>query len=448
MSGWFGLGLIALLIVGNGVFVAAEFAMVSVRRTRVEELAAAGDRRARVVARQLSDLSFTLSAAQFGITVTSLLVGYVAARTVGERLIRPLLDLAGLPEQAVFAVTVTGAFLLATVVQMVAGELVPKNVAISRPLAVALLVAPFSRGFALLLGPVVRVFHASARLVTEQALRIEVARELAGGHSLDELSRIIAASGQEGSLTEEQAALLSRAAGLGDRRVTEVMVPRPDVAWLAADDDLTALRAASRRTGHSRFPVRGATEDEVLGTVHVKDLLRVPPDAHPTTTVASVAAPVFAVPESETLRQLLAVLRREHRTFAVVVDEYGGTAGIVTVEDVLEELVGDIEDEFDPAGHDVRRIGAGRHLVRGSTRIDRIEQLLDIELPEGEYETVAGFVLDRLGHIPEPGEYVDHDGRRFTVVRLEGVRIIEVSVEGPGDRRTSPRPPRDRPGSP
>jgi CBS domain containing-hemolysin-like protein len=435
VSGWLGLVLIAGLIAANGLFVAAEFALVSVRRPAVEELAATGDRRARLVSQELSGLTYALSAAQFGITVSSLLVGYVAERSVGDTLIRPLLGLVGLPEQAALAVAVTGALLLSTIVQMVLGELFPKNLAISRPLAVARGVAPFSRGFAVLLGPVIRVFDRAARLFTERVLRVEVADELAGGHSLDELSRIIAASEQDGSLTVDQAALLSRAAGLGDRRVTEVMVARPDIAWVAAEDDLDALRAAARRTGHSRFPVRGASEDEVLGTVHVKDLLRVPAERHATTSVEAVAAPVLAVPESENLRALLSALRRERKTFAVVVDEYGGTAGVVTVEDVLEQLVGEIEDEFDPAGHAIRRVGAGRHLVRGSTRLDRVEAQLGFALPEGEYETLAGFVLDQLGHIPEPGEQVAYGGRTFTVTRREGVRVTEIAVvDGPPER--------------
>jgi CBS domain containing-hemolysin-like protein len=435
VSGWLGLVLIAGLIAANGLFVAAEFALVSVRRPAVEELAATGDRRARLVSQELSGLTYALSAAQFGITVSSLLVGYVAERSVGDTLIRPLLGLVGLPEQAALAVAVTGALLLSTIVQMVLGELFPKNLAISRPLAVARGVAPFSRGFAVLLGPVIRVFDRAARLFTERVLRVEVADELAGGHSLDELSRIIAASEQDGSLTVDQAALLSRAAELGDRRVTEVMVARPDIAWVAAEDDLDALRAAARRTGHSRFPVRGASEDEVLGTVHVKDLLRVPAERHATTSVEAVAAPVLAVPESENLRALLSALRRERKTFAVVVDEYGGTAGVVTVEDVLEQLVGEIEDEFDPAGHAIRRVGAGRHLVRGSTRLDRVEAQLGFALPEGEYETLAGFVLDQLGHIPEPGEQVAYGGRTFTVTRREGVRVTEIAVvDGPPER--------------
>jgi CBS domain containing-hemolysin-like protein len=435
VSGWLGLLAVVALIAANGLFVAAEFALVSVRRPVVEELAAAGDRRARAVASQLSGLSYALSAAQFGITFTSLLVGYLAERAVGDTVIRPVLELAGLPDRAALPIAVTGALLLSTVVQMVVGELFPKNLAIARPVAVARAVAPFTRGFALFLRPVMRVFDGAARLFTERVLRVEVADELAGGHSLDELSRIIAASERDGSLTVDQAALLSRAAELGDRRVTEVMVARPDIAWLHTDDDLTALRAAARQTGHSRFPVRGASEDDVLGTVHVKDLLQVASEEHATTTVATVAAPVLAVPESENLRALLGALRREQKTFAVVVDEYGGTAGIVTVEDVLEQLVGEIEDEFDPSGHAIRRVGAGRHLVRGSTRLERVEAQLGIALPEGEYETLAGFVLDQLGHIPEPGEEVVYEGRTFTVTKREGVRVTEVAVTGPTSAR-------------
>jgi CBS domain containing-hemolysin-like protein len=215
VSGWLGLLLVAVLIVANGLFVAAEFALVSVRRPSVEERAAAGDRRAKAVSHELSDLSFTLSAAQFGITVTSLLVGYIAEQAVGDTLIRPLLDLVGLPEQAALGVAVTGAFLLSTMVQMVVGELFPKNLAISRPLGVALAVAPLTRGFSVVLRPVIGVFDRAAQVVSRRVFRVEAARELEGGHSLDELSRIIAASQKEGSLSVEQAALLSRAAGLG-----------------------------------------------------------------------------------------------------------------------------------------------------------------------------------------------------------------------------------------
>jgi CBS domain containing-hemolysin-like protein len=428
VSGILGLLLVAVLIAANGAFVAAEFALVSVRRPVVEDRAAAGDRRARMVVRELSELSFALSSAQFGITVTSLLVGYLAERAIGDTVIRPLLDLVGLPAGAALGVAVTGAFLLSTITQMVLGELFPKNLAISRPLEVALGITPVTRGFGVVLGPIVRVFDRAAETFARRVFRIEPASELEGGHSLDELARIIAVSGEEGSLTSHQAQLLRRAVELGDTRVAEVMIPRPDVVWLTADDPLAELREQARRTGHSRFPVHTGREDDVLGSVHVKDLLVVPPEEHAVTPVAAVVAPMLAVPESEPLRRLLGDLRRERRTFALVVDEYGGTAGIVTLEDVLEQLVGDIEDEFDRRGHVVRRVGAGRHLLLGSLRVDRLEELFGVELPEGEYDTVAGFVLDQLGHIPEPGERVTIDGWELTVTRVEGVRITELAL--------------------
>jgi CBS domain containing-hemolysin-like protein len=428
VSGIVGLLLVMVLIAANGAFVAAEFALVSVRRPVVEDRAAQGDRRARIVVRELSDLSFALSAAQFGITATSLLVGYLAERAVGDTVIRPLLDLVGLPPGAALGVAVTGAFLLSTVAQMVLGELFPKNLAISRPLAVALAVTPATRGFGVLFGPVIRVFDRAAARVARSVFRVEHTMELEGGHSLDELARIIAASGAEGSLSVQQAQLLRRAVELGDTRVSEVMVPRPDVVWLTTDDTLADLRHLARSTGHSRFPVHTGREDDVLGSVHVKDLLAVPTDQHAVTPVTEVVAPMLAVPESEPLRRLLSDLRREQRTAALVVDEYGGTAGIVTVEDVLERLVGDIEDEFDRQGHAVRRIGAGRHLLRGSLQLDRVAELFGVELPEGEYETAAGYVLDQLGHIPEPGERVEVDGWELTVTRVEGVRITELAL--------------------
>ena len=437
MSGALWLLLAVTLIAANGLFVAAEFSLVSVRRPVVEERAAAGDRRARAVTRELSRLSFALSAAQFGITLSSLLLGYIAERAIGDTLIRPVLDLLGLPAEAALGVALTGAFLLSTVVQMVVGELFPKNLAISRPLGVALLAGPFNRGFGLLLGPVIRVFHRAAEGVTRRAFRVEVTDELEGGHTLDELARIISASGEEGSLTSEQTELLQRALELGDTRVSEVMVPRPDVVWLHRDDTLADLRALARRTGHSRFPVRGETEDDLLGTIHVKDLLAVPLEAHAGTAVAQVMFAPLVVPESETLRRLLTDLRREQRTFAVVIDEYGGTAGIVTLEDVLEELVGEIEDEFDRQSTVVRRIGAGRYLLHASLRTDRLADLLGCELPEGEYETVAGYLLDALGRIPEGGETVVHEGWELEVAAVDGVRITDAVLRRLPEEPTS-----------
>jgi CBS domain containing-hemolysin-like protein len=430
VSGPLGLSLALLLIVLNGLFVAAEFSLVSLRRPAVDERVATGDRRARSVVRELGALSFTLSAAQFGITATSLLLGFIAERAIGDTVVRPTLELLGLPVTTAASITAATAiaFLLSTLLQMLLGELFPKNLAISRPLSVALTVVPFTRVFGIVLGPVIRVFDLSAEWVTRRVFKVEVAQELEGGHSLDELARIVAASGEEGSLSEGQTTLLRRAIELGELRAGRVMVPRPDIVWLDADHHLADLRVRSRETGHSRFPVRGVSEDEVLGTVHVKDLLGRDLDAQATTPVTAVVQAPLIVPESQPLRRLLADLRRQHRTFAVVVDEFGGTAGIVTVEDVLEVLVGDIRDEFDPQAADVRRLGAGRHTVRGALRIEQLEDLLGLVLPEGPYETVAGFVLDQLGRIPEPGDLVTYDEVEMQVTGVEGVRVTELTL--------------------
>jgi CBS domain containing-hemolysin-like protein len=422
-----GLFLVAVLIAANGLFVAAEFALVSVKRGVIEERAAAGDRRARTTLNQLQQLSFVLSAAQFGITATSLVVGFLAEDAIGGA-IRPVVELLGLPAASVTGVTIAAAFLLSTMLQMLLGELAPKNLAISLPEAVSLALSGPMRAFGFVFGPIIRVFDGSAAWVSQRLFGIDHHAELLGGHSLEELSRIISASGEEGALSEGTATLLRRAVALGDRRVSEVMVPRPDVTWLAGDDTLEDLRQASRDTGHSRFPVRGALEDQVLGSIHIKDLLQVPPEARSTTTVGELVVDPLVVPESHLLRRLLSQFRHEHRTFAVVVDEYGSVGGIVTLEDLVEELVGEIEDEFDRELGRVRRVGAGRFVVAGTLRADRVDEVIGLVIPEGDYETVAGFVIDRLGHIPAEGETVEHAGWELTVTRVEGVRVAELRI--------------------
>lgn len=428
MTGWWVLGLAVALVAANALFVAAEFSLVAIRRPTVEKLVAEGDRRARVVVDELSDVSFALSSAQFGITATSLLLGFLTERAIGDTLVRPLLALVGLPAQAALPISVGVAFLLVASAQMVLGELVPKSLAIARPVPIARGVVPLTRVFGLAFRPVIRLFDRVAEVVTVHVLRVEVATELSGGRSLDELARIIRASGQTGSLSREQTRLLHRAVELGDRRTEEVMVPRPDVVWLHAGATLADLRVAAQRTGYSRFPVHGAHEDDVIGSVHLKDLLAVPPSAYATTPVADLATPMLVVPESGRLRRLLADLRREQRTAALVIDEHGGTAGIVTLEDVLEELVGEIEDEFDARSLTLRRIGPGRTIVDARLRVDRASDLFGEPLPGGAYETLAGFVLDQLGHLPVVGEVVQHGGLELTVSGLDGTRITELVV--------------------
>lgn len=391
------------------------------------ELAERGDKKAQGVLRELDRLSFVLSAAQFGITATSLLVGFLAEDAVGETVVRPILDLVGISESARVGVSVGLAFFLSTIVQMVFGELAPKNFAIARPEQTSRGLAGFMNGFSKGFGPIIRLFDTSAEKITS-ALGIELKHHGPGTLERGDLQWIVTASAEEGSLSEQQTSLLLRAVDLADRRAGEIMVPRPDVAWLAATDTLDDVRAASKETGFSRFPVHGASEDEVIGTVHLKDLLSHPRDQWSTINVGSIATPALAIPESEPADRLLARMRTTRRTFAVVVDEYGDTAGIVTLENVLEELVGDIKDEFDLEVARLRRVGAGMFTVQGGLRATRLEEAFGIELGDGQFETVAGFVLEALGHVPAPGEFVDHEGWRFEVSQVEGVRIAELRL--------------------
>jgi CBS domain containing-hemolysin-like protein len=429
VTAWLAFVAVVVLVGLNGLFVAAEFAVVSARGPALDELAESGDRRALAVHDLLGRLPFFLSMVQFGITATSLLVGFLADRALGATFVRPALALIGVPEEASLALSVTFALIISTLLQMVLGELFPKNVAISRPLPVARRLAGFSRSSTVVLGPIVRILERAAVRVTRSLFRVEPPSRLDDTPGLDELGRIIAASGARGRLTSDQTEMLRRAVSLRARRVGEVMIPRPDVVWVRSGTSLSDMATLARTSGHSRFPIRGDSEDEVLGTVHIKDLLQVLTDHRGHTTVDDVAAVPLFVPESETLRGLLDELRQRRRTFAIVVDEFGSTAGIVTLEDVLEALVGDIVDEFD---RDVRTSadgpGAGPQRMPGALALVRFAERAGIALPDGPYETLAGFVMAELGRVPEVGDRVVHEGLELVVARRDGLRVTEVAV--------------------
>lgn len=428
MSGNMALLLVAILIAANGLFVAAEFSLVSVRRAELQPSLDRGDWRSRIVVRELNDVSTALSVQQFGITATSLVVGFLVEQSLGAQVVQPLLTLVGWPAETSLVFAVGIAFFLSTVGQMVLGELFPKNLAIARPLPVVRAVSPFSRGFGILFGPVIRLFDATARAVTIGVFRVEVRDQLDSALNLTELVRIIAASGAQGNFSAGQTNMLTRAALLGDRRVNEVMVPRPDIHWLTTGATLAQLRQASQATGHSRFPVCGRDEDDVIGTVHIKSLLATERQYYAETTIDAWVTPVLFVPESVVLRRLLADFDQTKRSAAMVIDEYGSTAGLVTIEDVVEELVGEIEDEFDPRETFVRRVGTNSYRMPGALGVDQLAALVGVTLPDGPYETIAGFVLEALGAIPAVGETVATDTVTVTVRQVDDVRITEVDV--------------------
>jgi CBS domain containing-hemolysin-like protein len=420
-----------VLIAANGVFVAAEFALVAVDRSRVEHQAEAGDRRARLVRSLLSRLSFQLAGAQFGITVTSLLVGFLA-EPVLARMLTPLLEpLVG--ERAVSGVALTVGFILATVGQMVIGELMPKSVAIARPDGATRVLAPFLQAYATAFGPVIRLLNGAANW-TVRRLGMEPREELSQVRSLAEFAMLAALSEEHGTLPGSASTLLTRSIRFGRKTAADALVPRTTVRALAIDDSVADLVNASRETGHSRFPVFGTDLDDVRGAVHVRAAHGVPHDERGTTMVSALMSEALVVPETRELEDVLFDMRMSRQHLAVVVDEYGGTAGIVTLEDLVEEIVGAIDDEYDVATPDLTRaIGTGELVLPGTFHRDEVLDAIGLELPEGAFDTLAGFVLDRLGHLPAVDEQFEWEGWIFQVQEMDRRRVASVRVSPPSD---------------
>ena len=423
------LGLLAVLalILGTGYFVAAEFAFVATRKGRLEELAAAGDRRAPRALAVLKRLSFMLSGAQLGITVTTLAVGFIAEPTLG-RVIEPAVRAAGASPGAVKGISLSLGFLVATTLGMVLGELAPKNLAIAEPDRFALILARSTDLYTRLAGPIIRLFDGASNLLL-RSVGIEPIEELSAAVSAEELSYIIGESRRGGELGPSTAALLSRALDFRSLRAVDAMVPRVQVNTVpvtATGRDLMDLASSS---GHSRFPVTGDEGlDDVVGVVQAQDLLRVPANNRDLAQIRTFLKPVLAVPESSPLGPLLGEMRRSHTQLAVVVDEYGGTAGIVTLEDIVEELVGNIQDEHDPAEPAVRRVGEGVFSVPGAWRLDETVRDTGVSLPEGDYETLGGLIMERLGRVPEVGDLVLTPSGSLLVEAMDGLAVGSVRL--------------------
>ena len=433
------LGLLAILalILANAFFVAAEFAYVAVRRGRLEEQASDGDARAARALHVVSRLSFVLSGAQLGITATSLVLGFIAAPVLGE-LIEPALAALRVPAGARGGLAVTVGFVVATAAQMVIGELAPKNLAIARPESFARrLAAPtllYTRGASL----PIRFFDSAANGLL-RLVHIEPVEQLETGVSPEELELIIVESSSGGHLTAGQAQLLTRALEFRQLRAGDVMVPRTQVAAVPVDATGADIRALAAGSGHSRFPVVDAERDDVVGVVQAKDLLRYAPAERDALPVRVLLTPALAVPESAALPAIVSEMRRGRSPMAVVIDEYGASIGVVTLEDIVEELVGSIQDEYDPAEPVAMPIPGGGWRVPGTWRIDEAQRDTGLLLPEGDYDTVAGLLMSVLERMPEEGDVVAVPGAELQVERMDGlavgtVLIREIARDTEGER--------------
>jgi CBS domain containing-hemolysin-like protein len=409
-------------VLGTAFFVAVEFALVAVDRARVQRQAAEGDRRAGMLLSLLRRLSLELSGAQLGITVTSVVLGFVAEPAVAELL----------PGSLSRGWRVAIALVLATVFQMVVGELIPKGVAIARPERTAFALVRPATVYSRLFGPLIRLFNGAADWTTRR-LGVEPTQELTSVRSLEELEYLIRSSGEGGSLNPEAYSVLRRAMRFGSKTAADALVPRVDVVWLGVDDTAQALVDTSLRTGHSRFPVCRDDLDDVAGVVHVKDVYAVPRAQRSTTAVSVIATDAFVVPETADLADLLTRFRQLGTHLAVVVDEYGGTAGVLTLEDVLEELVGEIEDEYDPQPVKLSRVlPSGVMELPGTFHPDEVAEACGLLLPDGPYETLAGWLLAELGRIPEAGDALTYEGWTVEVVEMDRLRVAGVRIHAPG----------------
>ena len=442
MSTALGLAAIVVLIAVTGVFVAAEFGLVAADRSRIATLADGGSRRARLVRSLLSKLSFQLSGAQLGITVTSLVLGFLAEPILAQ-LIEPLLEPL-LGERLVRGVSIAIALALATVFQMVLGELIPKTVAIAKPETTVLLLAPFLQLYATVFGPIIRLLNAAANW-TVRRLGIEPREELEAVRSLPELARLLEASVEEGTIGDTASTLFTRSVRFADKTAADALVPRVSVSALAVDDHVADLVDLAGITGFSRFPVYGADLDDIVGVVLVKSVHSLAPDERATTPVRDLMSEVMAVPETRSLQALLADMRDRRNHLAVVVDEYGGTAGIITLEDVVEEIVGEIDDEYDPREPRLTEVprGVGPWLVPGTLHPDEVVDATGFEMPEGEYETLAGFVLDQLGRIPAEGDKFTYAHHRVEVEGMDSLRVAMVRLTRLDDDESRDDEPRD-----
>ncbi|GAA4036789.1 hemolysin family protein [Allokutzneria multivorans] len=424
-----GLAVVVLLTLGTAVFVAAEFSLTALERSQVDShVHLVKDRRAHTVQKAHRTLSFQLSGAQLGITITTLVTGYLAEPALAS-LITPGLVGLGLSESTAAGISLAIALLAATSLSMIFGELVPKNLAIARPLGTARMVAGLQAGFSSAFRWLITWLNGSANWIVRR-FGVEPAEELRSARSPHELGSLVRSSAAGGTIDQGTATLLDRSLRFGERNAEELMTPRVRVEALRADATVLDLVEVALRTGFSRFPVHTGDLDEIQGVVHVKQAFGVPREERATTRVVALCRPVPTVPETLEGDALLDRLRGSGLQTAVVVDEYGGTAGLVTLEDLVEEIVGDVRDEHDRNEiAPVRPLGKLSWVVSGLLRLDEVNEATGLRVPDDEYyETIAGFVLYRLGRIPSVNDEVRYDGWRLTVLRMDRHRIAELRV--------------------
>ncbi len=413
-----------VLTIGTGLFVASEFALVNLDRADLEARRDRGEPRLDGTIKALRQTSTHLSSAQLGITLTTLLTGFTMEPAI-SRLLAPVLVSWGVPEGVADPLSSVVAMTGATILSMIVGELVPKNLALAKPLGTAIGVTPFQRAFTAVFRPAVLALNGSANGIL-RSLGMEPKEELSGARTAEELATLVRRSAMEGALDVGAATLLSRTLRFAELSAGDVMTPRPRVEAIDRGASVADLLALSHKTGFSRFPVIDGDLDDVLGIAHVKQAISVPRERRADVPVAAIAEEPHRVPDSVHLDALLSDLKERGYQLAIVIDEYGGTAGIATLEDLVEEVVGEVADEHDRLHVDVIR-GPGWVTFPGEFRPDELRERARIDIPEeGPYETVGGFIMAELGTVPSVGDTVEIDAGTLRVERIDGRRVDRV----------------------
>jgi putative hemolysin len=416
--------LVLLLVLGNAFFVAAEYALVTARRSRLNELAAKGNMRARMALRIMDSPTRFIGTVQLGITAFSIALG-----AIGEPLVEHFLDPV-LAHTVAFVI----AFAIVTYLHVTVGELVPKAIALTKNEATALWVAVPVEAFYVATYPLVWFLQLSANAMT-RLFGVTPAPAGVVAHSEEDIRMIVAAAEDEGVIESAEEEMLYKIFDFADKEVVDVMVPKPDVVALSIDLPPEECLQAVLDSPYTRYPVYRGTLDDIVGILHVRDLISAMHDRGLSgVRIEDIIRPAYMVPETKDLGALLAEFRRTNQHMAIVIDEYGAMEGIVTLEDLLEEIVGEIEDEFDLPDESVEHVDEDTVRIDGTFPIDDFNEQFETELPQEDYHTIAGFVFGQLGRAPEPGDEVEWDGVRFEVLVLEGSRIERLQVEFVGRR--------------
>lgn len=425
---FFNLFIIGLLLLSNGFFVAAEYSMVSVRKTRITQLTNEGNINAKVALDTLKDIEKFIAAVQLGVTVSSVGLGWVGEATLVKMLL-PLFNF--LPHNyqliASHSIATAAAFALITILQVVIGEFVPKSIAIQYPEKTSLFLALPLKAIITLFSPFIWVLRILGRFILK-LLNVPLSQTSHLAHSTEELNMIINASYNEGVLNETEKDLLNNVFKFSDLIAKQVMVPRTDMACIPSDITFEELNKLASESQYTRYPVYEENLDHITGIIHAKDLYSLLL-SHEEFSVEKLLRPVFLVPETITMDNLVREFQKRHSQLAIVIDEFGGTSGLITLEDVLEEIFGEVQDEFDEEEEtDIKEIGENKFIANAMMRLDEIAEFFDIEIEEEDVDTIGGFVVKILGRIAQVDDTAEFEDLEFKVQEIDGARITKLQI--------------------